>query len=68
MSKKKKHIPYVSWPLHGTALCGRHAEYSTGDHELIKRLAWQYPELYCKECLKKLMGEERMRELLEAKQ
>lgn len=56
----KSHIPtHSSRGLAGTALCGRGATFSTGDHALIRRLAQQArrygdPAHYCMGCLRHL--------------
>ncbi len=54
----KQHIPALGYArgLSGRALCGRFAQYHTGDHQLIHRLARAEgsKEHYCAQCLKKL--------------
>lgn len=56
----KFHLPtHSSTGLAGTALCGRGARFSTGDHALIRRLAQQARREgdaahYCAGCLRHL--------------
>ncbi len=54
----KQHIPAPGRAsgLSGTALCGRGATYSTGDHALIRRLAAGGGEHYCAQCLRAIRG------------
>jgi len=56
MSKmsKKQHVPAPGRAvgLKGRALCGRYAQYRTGDHALIRQVARQSDgEGYCTRCL-----------------
>lgn len=50
---RKQHIPAPGRAsgLTGTALCGRGATFSTGDHALIRRLAASGGDHYCAQCL-----------------
>jgi hypothetical protein len=42
MTTTKSHIPsYSARGLRGPAMCGRYADYGTGDHDLCRRLARQ---------------------------
>lgn len=57
-AKRKQHVPAPGWAsgLHGKALCGRPAQYSNGDHALLRRLAWaacgsRDAARYCLHCL-----------------
>lgn len=63
MSQKKTHIPAPgrSSGLVGEALCGRWAHYTTGDHDLLRRLAVQAAAdgesaHYCAECLDSVLS------------
>lgn len=54
---KKEHLPaYSADGLRGPSLCGRWAEYATGDHSLLRRLAaaTAAPETCCVRCLAKV--------------
>ena len=57
MTPKKNHIPAPGYAvgLRGPALCGRYADYATGDHEIIRRqasLVGAYDYYVCSQCLR----------------
>lgn len=61
MRTTKQHIPAAGYAngLSGRALCGSSGKYSTGDHELIRRLARTAKRCgdithYCQRCIKAL--------------
>lgn len=61
MSKKKNHIPKLGRGagLSGEALCGRWADYLTGDWAEIWRTAWSFMRRgdtahYCKRCIARI--------------
>ena len=52
---KKNHIPAPGYAvgLRGPAICGRYADYGTGDHEIIRRQAYGAVEdHWCRDCLR----------------
>ncbi len=55
----KQHIPAPGRAngLRGEALCGRIADYATGDHAMILRLARDGGGHWCADCLRRMKEE-----------